>query len=432
MKIKSVRAWRVLDSRGNPTLAVEVFTDSGYGKAMVPSGASTGIYEAVELRDGEKNRYMGKDVTKAISNVNNVIGPKLKGKFDVEDQEKIDNFMIKLDGTDNKGLLGANAILAVSLAVAHCAASERKTPLYQYLNELYAAKNGKPGRGIKNMSLPCPMCNIINGGAHADNNLDCQEFMILPIGAKTFSDAIRMAAEVFHNLKKVLSEKGLNTNVGDEGGFAPNLESNKAGLDCVMNAIKKAGYTPGKDIAITLDVAASEFFKDGKYNFDGKSLSSSELVDVYESWVKEYPIVSIEDGLDQSDWDGYVEMTARLGGKIQIVGDDFFVTNPKRLKQGIDKKACNSILVKVNQIGTLTETFDCVKMAHDAGYSTIISHRSGETEDVTIADLAVATGSGQIKTGSLSRTDRVAKYNRLMYIENELGKKAVFKVPFVL
>jgi len=424
MKIQKVKALEVLDSRGNPTIMCEVWSENGYGRAIVPSGASTGEYEAVELRDGDKGRYLGKGVVKAVSNVNNVIGPRLKGKFDVSDQEKIDRFMIKMDGTHNKNLLGANAILAVSLACAHCAAAEKKIPLYQYISELYF------GEKTKGTRLPLPMMNIINGGAHADNNLDCQEFMIVPMGAKTVAEAIRMGAEVFHNLKKVLKDKGLNTNVGDEGGFAPNLGSNKEGLECVMNAIKKAGYTPGKDIGITLDVAASEFFKDGKYHFDGKQLTSKQMIDIYESWVNEFPIVSIEDGLDQNDWDGYVEFTKRLGNRIQLVGDDFFVTNPERLKQGIEKNACNSVLVKVNQIGSLTETLECIKMAHDNNYTTIISHRSGETEDVSIADIAVGVNAGQIKTGSLSRTDRVAKYNRLMYIENELDKKATFKNPY--
>jgi enolase len=433
MKIKTVNAREVLDSRGNPTIEVEVTTETGYGRAIVPSGASTGEYEAVELRDEDKSRYMGKGVLKAVSNVNNVIGPKLKGKFDVSDQRKIDEAMIKMDDTDNKGRLGANAILAVSLACAHCAADEKKTPLYLYLTELYNGLNPKHNKKGEYL-LPLPMMNIINGGAHADNNLDCQEFMIMPIGAPTCAEAIRMGAEVFHNLKKVLKGKGLNTNVGDEGGFAPSLDSNRAGLDCVMTAIKQAGYTAGKDFGIALDVAASEFYDraTGKYSFDGKKLTNIEMIDIYEKWVKEFPIVSIEDGLDQNDWDGYVEFTKRLGGKIQLVGDDFFVTNPKRLKQGIEKGACNSILVKVNQIGSLSETLDCIKMAHEAGYTTVISHRSGETEDTTIADIAVAVGAGQIKTGSLSRTDRICKYNRLMYIEGHLPArtKAVFKNPF--
>lgn len=433
MKIKSVSAREVLDSRGNPTVEVEVTTETGYGRAIVPSGASTGEYEAVELRDEDKSRYMGKGVLKAVSHVNNIIGQKLKGKFDVSDQRKIDEEMLKLDGTENKGRLGANAILAVSLACAHCAANEKKLPLYQYLREMYDDLNPKHNKKGEFL-LPLPMMNIINGGAHADNNLDCQEFMIVPMGAPTCNEAVRMGAEVFHNLKKVLKGKGLNTNVGDEGGFAPSLESNRAGLDCVMTAIKSAGYTAGKDLGIALDVAASEFFDraSGKYTFDGKKLSNIEMIDIYEKWVKEYPIVSIEDGLDQNDWDGYVELTKRLGDKIQLVGDDFFVTNPKRLKQGIEKNACNSILVKVNQIGSLSETLDCIKMAHEAGYTTVISHRSGETEDVSIADIAVAVGSGQIKTGSLSRTDRICKYNRLTYIEGHLPArtKAVFKNPF--
>ena len=429
MKIQKVKAMEVLDSRGNPTVMCEVWTDGGYGRAIVPSGASTGEYEAIELRDNDKGRYLGKGVIKAVSSINNVIGPKLKNKFDVADQEKIDRFMLKMDGTDNKALLGANAILAVSLAAAHCAASEKKVPLYQHICETH--KGGCcDKKGCCQKLLPLPMMNIINGGAHGDNNLDCQEFMIMPIGAKTCTESVRMGAEVFHNLKKILKDKGLPTNVGDEGGFAPSLGSNREGLELCMTAIKKAGYVPGKDIGICLDVAASEFFADGKYSFDGKKLSTKEMIDLYESWVNEFPIVSIEDGLDQNDWDGYAEMTKRLGKRIQIVGDDFFCTNPVRLKKGIDQGCCNSILVKLNQIGSLTETLECIKMAHDAGYTTVISHRSGETEDVTIADLAVAVSAGQIKTGSMSRTDRTAKYNRLMYIESELNGKATFKNPF--
>ena len=434
MKIQKVKAMEVLDSRGNPTVMCEVWTEDGYGRAIVPSGASTGEYEAIELRDGDKGRYLGKGVIKAVSNINNVIGPKLKNKFDVSEQEKIDRFMLKMDGTENKALLGANAILAVSLAVAHCAANEKKVPLYNYLCELY--KGGCcDSKSCCSKLLPLPMMNIINGGAHGDNNLDCQEFMIMPVGATTCAEAIRMGAEVFHNLKKVLKDKGLNTNVGDEGGFAPNLGSNKEGLEMVMTAIKKAGYTPGKDIAIALDVAASEFYDAAKKKYvlhgEGRELTSAQMIDMYANWCNEYPIVSIEDGLDQNDWDGYAEMTRRLGAKIQIVGDDFFCTNVTRLKKGIESKACNSILVKLNQIGSLTETIECIKMAHDAGFTTVISHRSGETEDTTIADLAVGVCAGQIKTGSLSRTDRTAKYNRLIYIEDELGKKnATFKNPF--
>jgi len=433
MKITKVVAMEVLDSRGNPTVMAEVYTEKGYGKAIVPSGASTGEYEAVELRDGDKGRYLGKGVLKAVDNVNKIIAPKLIGAFDVTDQAGIDEFMLKLDGTENKAKLGANAILAVSLACAICAADELGVKLYSYICKLYSQDANCKAEGCTKASLlPLPMMNIINGGAHGDNNLDCQEFMIVPISAKTVAEAVRMGAEVFHNLKKVLKDMGCNTNVGDEGGFAPNLGSNKEGLQVVMTAIEKAGYKPGKDIAFALDVAASEFFsrETGKYTFDGKELTSTQMIDIYENWVKEFPIVSIEDGLDQNDWDGYVEFTKRLGKKIQLMGDDFFVTNPKRLAEGIAKGACNSILVKVNQIGSLTETLECIRTAHKAKYTTIISHRSGETEDTTIADIAVATGAGQIKTGSLSRTDRVCKYNRLMYIERELGKLARFENPF--
>jgi len=438
MKIQQVKAMEVLDSRGNPTVMCEVWSEDGvYGRAIVPSGASTGEFEAVELRDGDKGRYLGKGVMKAVSNINNIIGPKVRHKFDVSVQGKIDDFMLKLDGTENKSLLGANAILAVSLAVAHCAAHDKKIPLYKHICELVQPDQSCCGNQCFK-SLPMPMMNVINGGAHGDNNLDIQEFMIVPIGAKTCAEAIRMGAEVFHNLKKVLKERGLNTNVGDEGGFSPSLGSNREALELISVAIKKAGYALGKDIAFTLDVAASEFFitnNEGKikgvYRFEGRDLTTVEMIDYYEKLVSEFPIVSIEDGLDQNDWEGYVELTRRLGSKIQIMGDDFFCTNVKRLKKGIEMGACNSILVKLNQIGTLTETLECIKMAHDAGYTTVISHRSGETEDTTIADLAVAVNAGQIKTGSLSRTDRVAKYNRLLYIEQELGKKAGFGNPFL-
>jgi enolase len=426
MKIKKVHAMEVLDSRGNPTVMCEIWSETGYGKAIVPSGASTGEYEAVELRDGDKSRYLGKGVIKAVSNINNVIGPKMKNKFDVTDQEKIDNFMIKLDGTDNKGLLGANAILAVSLAAAHCAACEKKIPLYKYVAELYKG-------GAANL-LPLPMMNLINGGAHGDGGLDFQEFMVMPISAKTVAEAVRMGAEIFHNLKKVLKGRKQSTLVGDEGGFSPSVKSNREGLELLTEAVKAAGYNAGKDVGFCLDVAASEFYdrEKGLYilKAENKALTPTQMVDYYVELVNNFPIVSIEDGLDQNDWDGYVEFTNRLGWKTQLVGDDFFVTNPKRLKQGIEKGACNSILVKVNQIGSLTETLECIKMAHAAGYTTVISHRSGETEDTTIADIAVAVGAGQIKTGSLSRTDRICKYNRLMYIENELGKAAKFQNPF--
>ncbi|MDR0461884.1 MAG: phosphopyruvate hydratase [Christensenellaceae bacterium] len=447
MKIQSVKAMEFLDSRGNPTVMCEVQTEAGQGRAIVPSGASTGEYEALELRDGDKGRYLGKGTVKAVSNVNNVIGPKLKNKFDVSDQEKIDQFMIKMGG-ENKALLGANAILAVSLACAHCAANEKKIPLYKYISEMYHDMGGKQGKMVDTKTktsvqltkfsdiyrLPMPMMNVINGGAHGDGGLDIQEFMVMPIAAKTCAEAVRMGAEVFHSLKKVIKSRGQGTLVGDEGGFSPSVKSNKEGLELLTLAVKEAGYVAGKDVGFCLDVAASEFYdaKTGKYNLkaENKSLTADQMIDFYADIVDKFPIVSIEDGLDQNDWAGYAKLTERLGAKVQLVGDDFFVTNSVRLKKGIDQKACNSILVKVNQIGSLTETLQCIKMAHDAGYSTVISHRSGETEDTTIADLAVAVGSGQIKTGSLSRTDRTCKYNRLMYIEQELAKKAVFKSPF--
>jgi len=431
MKIKNVQALELIDSRGNPTVGCVVTTEMGRGMAIVPSGASTGEYEAVELRDNDKTRYLGKGVLKAVSNINNIIGPKLKNKFDVTDQAKIDAAILAMDGTSDKHILGANAILAVSLAVAHCAADEKKIPLHKHISEIFTSIGGGAAKNL----LPMPMCNLINGGAHGDNNVDIQEFMVMPLSAKNAAEAIRMSAEVFHNLKKVLKEKGLSTNVGDEGGFSPNLESNKQALELLMQAIKNAGYTPGKDFGFTLDVAASEFYnpKTAKYSLAGenKIMTATEMIDYYEKLVNEFPIVSIEDALDQNDYEGYAEFTRRLGNRIQIVGDDFFCTNVTRLKKGIDMKACNSILVKLNQIGSLMETLQCIKMAHDAGYTTVISHRSGETEDSTIADLAVAVNAGQIKTGSLSRTDRIAKYNRLLYIENQLGKKATFKSPFV-
>jgi len=430
MKIQKVKAMEVLDSRGNPTVMCEVWTEAGYGRAIVPSGASTGEYEAVELRDGDKSRYMGKGVTKAVSNVNNVIGPKLRNKFDAADQEKIDRFMIKIDGTENKSLYGANAILAVSLACAHCAASEKKIPLYKYVGDIFAEMGGITPKGL----LPMPMFNVINGGAHGDNNLDIQEFMIMPLSAKTCTEAVRMASEVFHNLQKVLQSKNLSTNVGDEGGFSPSLGSNREGLELLITAVQAAGYKPGVDFGFCLDVAASELYnrETGKYDLagEGRSLTASEMVDFYAGLVDKFPIVSIEDGLDQNDFDGYAEFTRRMGGRIQLVGDDFFVTNVKRLEKGIQMGCCNSILIKLNQIGTLTETLQCIKLAHDNHYTAVVSHRSGETEDVSIADIVVAVSGGQIKTGSVSRTDRIAKYNRLMYIENELGKKAAFKMPF--
>lgn len=412
-KITQVKARQIIDSRGNPTVEVDVILDSGVlGRAAVPSGASTGEYEAIELRDGDKSRYMGKGVSKAVNNVNTTIAKAIKGQ--PADFKKIDEIVLKLDGTDNKGKLGANAILGVSMAVAKAAALDKGQPLYKFLG------------GTNAKILPVPLMNIINGGAHADNNLDVQEFMILPIGAPTFSEALRMATEIFHNLKSILKSKGLNTAVGDEGGFAPNLGSNEEGIAVIIQAIEKAGYKPGKEIFIGLDAASSEFYKDGKYNYNGKDLTSAQLIDAYAAMKKNYPLVSIEDGLDQNDWAGWQEMTKKLGNNMQLVGDDLFVTNVKRLKMGIEKKAGNSILVKVNQIGSLSETLDTINLAKKNKYTSIMSHRSGETEDTTIAHLAVATNVGQIKTGSLSRTDRLAKYNELLRIEEELGKKAVY------
>ncbi len=417
--ITSIYAREVLDSRGNPTVEVEIYTESGaFGRAIVPSGASTGEREAIELRDGDKARYLGKGVTKAVKNVNDIIAPALLG-YDVTMQTFLDKVMIDLDGTPNKSKLGANAILAVSMACARAAADYVDLPLYLYLG------------GFNAKQLPTPMMNIINGGSHADNNIDFQEFMILPVGAPTFKEALRMGAEVFHNLAKVLKSKGFNTAVGDEGGFAPNLQSNEAGLEVIMEAITKAGYVPGKDILLGMDVAASEFYnkETNKYVLDGeggKELTSEEMVDFYESLVNKYPIISIEDGLDQNDWAGWKVLTERLGSKIQLVGDDLFVTNTAILSEGIAKGIANSILIKVNQIGTLTETFNAIEMAKRAGYTAVVSHRSGETEDSTIADISVATNAGQIKTGSLSRTDRIAKYNQLLRIEEELGEVAEY------
>ncbi|MGG0719985.1 phosphopyruvate hydratase [Robertmurraya massiliosenegalensis] len=417
--IQHVYAREVLDSRGNPTVEVEVLTESGaFGRALVPSGASTGEYEAVELRDGDKSRYLGKGVQKAVDNVNNIIAEEIIG-LDVTDQVGIDRLMIELDGTENKGKLGANAILGVSMACAHAAADFVGLPLYRYLG------------GFNAKQLPTPMMNIINGGSHADNNVDFQEFMILPVGAPTFKEAIRMGAEVFHALKKVLSGKGLNTAVGDEGGFAPNLGSNREALEVIIEAITAAGYEAGKDIFLGMDVASSEFFnkETKKYDLAGEGrtgLTSEEMVNFYEELVNEFPILSIEDGLDENDWDGHKLLTERIGGKVQLVGDDLFVTNTKKLAQGIEQGVGNSILIKVNQIGTLTETFDAIEMAKRAGYTAVVSHRSGETEDATIADIAVATNAGQIKTGSMSRTDRIAKYNQLLRIEDELGDLAIY------
>jgi len=412
-KIKSVKAREIIDSRGNPTIEVDVLLSSGaFGRAAVPSGASTGEHEAIELRDGDKSRFGGKGVLKAVHNVNTTIAKAIKGKD--ADFKAIDKQVIALDGTENKGKLGANAILGVSMAVAKAAANEKGVPLYRYIG------------GSKAHILPVPLMNIINGGMHADNNLDVQEFMIMPAGAPTFSKAIQMACEVFHSLKGILHDKDMATSVGDEGGFAPNLGSNEEGLDIIIAAIEKAGYKPGKDIFIALDAASTSFFKSGKYDYNGKMISADELIQAYERMVSKYPVVSIEDGLDENDWSGWKTLTNRLGKKTQLVGDDLFVTNVKRLKQGIDSKTANAILIKVNQIGSLSETLDAIHLAKKNNYHSIMSHRSGETEDVTIAHLAVATNIGQIKTGSLSRTDRLAKYNELLRIEEELGKKAVY------
>jgi enolase len=416
--IDKVHAREILDSRGNPTVEVEVELESGArGRAAVPSGASTGVHEAVELRDGDKGRYLGKGVQKAVENVNKIIAGKIAG-MDALDQVAIDRFLIELDGTPNKGKLGANAILGTSLAVAKAAADALMVPLYRYVG------------GITARTLPVPMMNIINGGAHADNNVDMQEFMIFPAGASSFAESLRMGAEVFHNLRSVLKSKGYNTAVGDEGGFAPDLKSNEEAIQVILAAIEKAGYAPGKDVFLCMDVASSEFYKEGKYVLEGeggKTFTSSQLIDLWDSWTKQYPIVSIEDGVAEDDWEGWQELTSRIGSRVQLVGDDFFVTNTKRLAEGIEKGCANSILVKVNQIGTLTETIEAVTMAHNAGYTSVMSHRSGETEDVTIADLAVALNCGQIKTGAPSRTDRVAKYNQLIRIEEELGAAAIFK-----
>ncbi len=414
--IKHIIGREVMDSRGNPTVEAEVILDSGIrALACSPSGASTGSREALELRDGDKSRYLGKGVLKAVGHVNNELRSALLGK-DVTQQAAIDELMIKLDGTENKAKFGANSILAVSLAVAKAAAQSKGQGLYQYLN--------KSGEFI----MPVPMMNIINGGAHADNNVDVQEFMILPVGAPTFAEALRYGAEVFHALKAVLKARKLNTAVGDEGGFAPDLKSNEEAMQCIATAIEKAGFKMGKDIYLGLDVASSEFYKEGYYHLEGegKSFSSAEFADFLAGWCKQYPIISIEDGMDESDWGGWKQLTDKLGKDIQLVGDDLFVTNTKILKEGIEKGIANSILIKVNQIGTLTETIAAIEMAHKAGYTAVSSHRSGETEDVTIADLAVATGCGQIKTGSLCRSDRIAKYNQLLRIEGELGSKAVY------
>ncbi|KGP91559.1 enolase [Pontibacillus chungwhensis BH030062] len=414
--ITDVYAREVLDSRGNPTIEVEVYTESGaFGTALVPSGASTGEYEAVELRDGDKERYLGKGVSQAVQNVNEKIAPELLG-FDATRQVIIDELMIELDGTENKGNLGANAILGVSMAVARAAADYLGIPLYQYLGGFNAKK------------LPTPMMNILNGGEHADNNVDIQEFMVMPVGAPTFKEALRMGAEIFHSLKKVLKNKGYNTGVGDEGGFAPDLGSNEEALSTIIEAIEEAGYKPGEEVQLAMDVASSEIYEDGKYNLKGEGVTrtSKEMVDWYEELVNKYPIISIEDGLDENDWEGTKLLTERIGDRVQLVGDDLFVTNTNKLSRGISEGIANSILIKVNQIGTLTETFQAIEMAKEAGYTAVISHRSGETEDSTIADIAVATNAGQIKTGAPSRTDRVAKYNQLLRIEDVLAGTAVY------
>ena len=420
MIIEEVKAREIIDSRGNPTVEVDVVLDSGtIGRAAVPSGASTGVNEALELRDGDPARYLGKGVQKAVDNVNKVIAPKLVGRCAC-DQRGIDKLMIDLDGTPTKSNLGANAILGVSLAVAKAAANELGMPLYRYIG------------GTNTYTLPVPMMNIINGGAHSDAPIAFQEFMIRPVGAPTFKEGLRMGAETFHNLKKVLKERGLSTAVGDEGGFAPALDSIEDALDCIIKAIEKAGYVPGKDVTIAMDCASSEFYKDGVYDYTwkegdkGAKRTSEEQVKYLEELVAKYPIDSIEDGMAEGDWDGWVALTKAIGGKCQLVGDDLFVTNVKYLEKGIKLGAANSILIKVNQIGSLSETLDAIEMAHRAGYTSVTSHRSGETEDATIADIAVATNSGQIKTGSMSRTDRIAKYNQLLRIEEQLGAKAVY------
>ena len=416
--IDHVQARQILDSRGNPTIEVDVITgDGSIGRAAVPSGASTGIHEAVELRDGEKD-WMGKGVSQAVKHVNEVLSDELNG-FDVFDQRAIDQIMIDLDGTANKGKIGANAILGVSLAVAHAAADCAGQPLYRYVG------------GVNAHTLPVPMMNILNGGSHADNKIDIQEFMVMPVGAETFSDGLRMGTEVFHSLKKVLQQRGHSTNVGDEGGFAPNLGSNQEAIEVVIEAVEKAGYRPGDDLLIALDAAASEYYnaESDRYVFEstGDQMTGSELVDFWKGWSDKYPIISIEDGLAEDDWAAWKQLTDAVGDKVQLVGDDLFVTNTHRLARGIENNIANSILVKVNQIGTLTETIDAVSLAHRSGYTSVMSHRSGETEDTTIADLAVALNTGQIKTGSASRSDRVAKYNQLLRIEEELGEAAIYR-----
>lgn len=416
-KIKDIRAREILDSRGNPTVEVDILlSDGSFGRAAVPSGASTGSHEAVELRDGEQ-RYGGKGVHKAVENVNTIIKKSLKGKE--WKQRSLDTFMTALDGTENKSKLGANALLGVSLAFAHATAKSQKKPLYKYFKEISKTKE---------MYLPLPMMNILNGGKHALNSTDFQEFMIMPVGAKNFSHALQMGAEIFHALKKILASKGLNTSVGDEGGFAPSLPKNESAIEIILEAITKAGYTPGIDVGLALDPAASEFYKDGKYHLatENKILSSEEMVNFYTDWVERYPIISIEDGLAEDDWQGWQLMTEKLGKKIQIVGDDLFVTNPERLKKGIAQKAGNSILIKLNQIGTVSETIDAITLARSAGFTSVVSHRSGETEDTTISDFVVGLGTGQIKTGSLCRSERIAKYNQLLRIEETLGSRVMF------
>ncbi len=422
VEIEEIFAREILDSRGNPTLEVDIsLSDGAFGRAAVPSGASTGKHEAVELRDGDKKRYLGKGVLKAVSNVNTIIADELFG-LDAENQRGIDAILIALDGTENKGKLGANAMLGVSLALAKAVAASMETPLYRYVG------------GANARVLPVPMMNIINGGEHADNPIDVQEFMIMPVGAKSFSEALRCGAEIFHALKAKLKADGHNTNVGDEGGFAPNLDGSKHALDYIMSAVEAAGYTPGEDVFLAMDVAATEFYDGKHYNLkgEGKTLTSEQMVDYLADLAANYPIISIEDGMSEDDWDGWVALNAKIGGTCQLVGDDLFVTNPKRLKTGIETKAANSILVKVNQIGTLSETLDAVDMAHRAGFTAVMSHRSGETSDTTIADLAVATNCGQIKTGSLARSDRLAKYNQLLRIEEQLGEMAEYAGRAVL
>ncbi len=410
-RIKGVKARQILDSRGNPTVEADLFLENGFwGRAAVPSGASTGKFEAVELRDGGK-RFSGKGVSKAVENVNLSIAPKIIGK-EADDQAGIDNLMIELDGSPNKGNLGANSILAVSMALARAAAASHNLPLYRYL--------GGAGANI----LPVPLMNVINGGMHADNNLDIQEFMIVPNGASSFSEGYRMAAEVFQTLKKVLKEKGCSTSVGDEGGFAPTVDNNREGIELILAAIQKAGYKPGKDISLALDTAASSLYEDGAYTFEKKKVGSDKIIAYYQELVSAYPIISIEDGLAEEDWEGWIKLTAALGNRIQLIGDDIFVTSKTRLEEGIAKKVANSILIKLNQIGSVTETLLTIETARNAGYTSVISHRSGETEDTFIADLAVATGAGQLKTGSLSRSERLAKYNQLLRIEEELGAAA--------